>query len=424
MMNYKDSIEYLESFWKFGIKLGLERIEYLLYKLENPHKKFKSIHIAGTNGKGSVCAFVSSILKESGLKAGMYTSPHLIKYEERFKINGEDISEKDFCFYIEKIKKVIDHYPNDMEKPTEFEILTALAFLYFADEKTDIAVIETGLGGRLDSTNVINPLVTAITNVDFDHIKILGETIEDIAKEKAGIIKANIPCVTAADGKALEVILRKCKEMVAPIRLITKKNPSHLTTRSPQLSAPSSQLKNFIPLSGNHQLINAQIAIGIIEELNKIDFKITDKQIKNGLSKTRWPARFQKISNNPAIIIDGAHNPAGTQALLETLDEFYPNKKIIFVLGILSYKDYAGMIKIFIKKSKIFFVGKPNNPLACDPNLICKEVHKSNIEYSIAKTIPEAILEAKNNASKEDIICIAGSLYTAGEALKYLNGVI
>lgn len=407
-MNYQDSVKYLESFWKFGIKLGLERIEYLLDKLENPHKKFKSIHIAGTNGKGSVCAFVSSILKESGIKTGMYTSPHLIKYEERFKINDENILEKDFCLYIEKIKNVIDDYPNDVEKPTEFEILTALAFLYFADEKTDIAVIETGLGGRLDSTNVINPLVTAITNIDFDHTKILGETIKDIANEKAGIIKENVPCVTAADGKALEVILKKCKEISAPIRLISKKNLA----------------KNIIPLTGNHQLINSRIAIGIIEELNKIGFKITNRHIKNGLSKTRWPARFQKVSDNPVIIVDGAHNPAGARAVCDTLAKNYSGRKIIFVLGILSYKDAEGIVKIFCKRAVMIIAVKPNHNLACDPQLICDKSQKYNVKCVATSTMPDAIGEAKKYAEKDDVIFITGSLVTAGEALKHLNVMI
>jgi dihydrofolate synthase / folylpolyglutamate synthase len=211
-MNYGQSVKYLESFWKFGIRLGLHRIKHLLGKLGDPQEAFLSVHVAGTNGKGSVCAMLSSILTEAGYRTGMYTSPHLRDYTERIRINCDEISKKDFALAIGSIREIISARTYGREKPTEFEILTAAAFKYFKKREVDIAVVEVGLGGRLDSTNVIKPMVSVITNISLDHVNILGRTVSSIAREKAGIIKKGVPVVTGAEGEALKVIKESCRK--------------------------------------------------------------------------------------------------------------------------------------------------------------------------------------------------------------------
>lgn len=408
-MRYSESINWIESFWKFGIKLGLHRVSRLLDELENPHLKFKSIHVAGTNGKGSVCAFTASILKEAGYKTGLFTSPHLVDYTERFKINGKDMSRKKFTFYINRIKSIISSYKKNEEKPTEFEILTAIAFLYFADEKVDIAVIETGLGGRLDSTNVIEPVATAITNVELDHSDVLGKTRSMIAREKAGIIKAGVPLATSVDeGETLDIIKKKCGKMKAPLYLL-QKDP---------FSRKAFIKKLNIPLRGEHQTKNASVAVAIADILNKKGFNITDKSIKNGIERTVWPGRFQIVRKDPYLVIDGAHNPAGAQALRKTLLGFSNGRKIILVLGILSYKDFKEIIRILAPAADLVIATKPMHKKACEPEVIAKEASKYCKNTVIAGDVKSAVRKALDISNRNDVICVCGSLYTAGEALK------
>lgn len=404
-MNYAEAVKFIETFWKFGIKLGLDRIRDLLRELHDPQDNFPSIHIAGTNGKGSTCAMIASILRESGFKVGLYTSPHLIDYTERFKVNGKDISKDKFVKYCADIKKIVSAYPKKKEKPTEFEILTAVAFKYFSDEKVDIAVIETGLGGRLDSTNVIRPEVCAIINIDLDHTEILGKNINSIAKEKAGIIKEDVAVVvpSSLNKTALKVIRSVCKE----------KN-SHLIIAP---KAPGKYSK-FIRLKGSFQKENAGAALGLIKELRSKGFKITDKNIKNGFRKTDWPARFQIVSKNPLVIVDAAHNPAGIKALAV---EAGKKKKVTFVLGMLGYKDYCGVVKAMAPFAKRIIACAINHPKSLDPKVITKEARKLGIESFSFDELECALRYALNTASTDDKICIAGSHVTAGQALLFFN---
>lgn len=346
----------LSKFEKFGINLGLDRIEYLLDKLGNPHKKFKSIHVAGTNGKGSVCAMLSSILKESGLKVAMYTSPHLFKYNERIKINGKDISDKDLEKYFKKVTAILKHPTLQCgvlvpgEHPTIFEILTAMAFKYFADKKVDIAVVEVGMGGRFDATNVLIPEVSVITTIDFDHTEYLGKTLKKIAFEKAGIIKPGVPVVV---GKIK-------KEALDVIKKVAKKNGSDLYSVTDRtMSCPYDPM----PLIGPHQKQNAAVAVKVMDILCRGRIlSCPSSVIKKGLRKTRWPGRFQVISKKPLIIVDGAHNPAGIRALKVTIAEQKIKTPLNLIFGVQRSKDVDAMVKEISPIAKNVIVTQSSHP--------------------------------------------------------------
>lgn len=350
----------LESFQKFGINLGLDRIEYLLEKLDNPHLKFKSIHVAGTNGKGSVCAMLSSILKESGLKVGMYTSPHLFKYNERIQIRGQGIGDREIVKYFKLVK------PHAKKvKATIFEILTAMAFKYFADKKVDIAVVEVGMGGRFDATNVLTPEVSVITTIDYDHTEYLGKTLKKIAYEKAGIIKQGVPVVV---GKIK-------KEALAVIKKIAKKNGSRCAVA---LGDVRNEMRSA--LCGPHQRQNAAVAVKAIELLK--NFKVTNKNKKSGLRKVEWPGRFQIVSKKPFIIVDGAHNKAGILSLKGTIKEMKIKTPLTVIFGAQKTKDIDSMIKELRPIAKEIIVTQSSHPDAI-PGIKIRNLSLHDLESPI-----------------------------------------
>lgn len=303
--------KYLDSLEKFGINLGLNRIEHLLKKMGDPQLKFRSLHVAGTNGKGSTCAVMSSILKEAGYRVGLYTSPHLFDYTERIKVNGRDISHRSFLDGIKKVKRAAERMK---EPPTVFEVLTAVAFWCFAQQKVDYAVVEVGMGGRLDATNVITPLVSVITNIDYEHTEVLGKSLAKIAREKAGIIKTGVPVVTAeSKSEPLQVMKRIAQREGSLLIAINRKQP-----------AMSSNL------IGTHQRVNAACAV---TALRVAGIKVSRKNIQDGLRKVLWPGRFQIIAEKPLIIVDGAHNPAGIKTLEVTICERFPGAKFTIIFG-------------------------------------------------------------------------------------------
>jgi len=384
-MNYNQILEELYKLENIKFKQTLANMKLLLKKIDNPEKKLKCIHVAGTNGKGSVCAMISSILQDAGYKVGMYTSPHLKKFNERIRVNNKLISNKEIVEYYLRIKK---HTTNQ----TFFEITTAMAFLYFYDKKVDIAVIETGLGGRLDSTNVIIPLISIITNIGIEHSEYLGNTIKKIASEKAGIIKNNVPVVTGADGIAL-----------ATIKKISKKNNSKLNIVN------NKKINYKLGLKGKFQAKNALIAIKTIEILkyNK-KFKISENNIKNGLLKSIWPGRFQFLNRN--TLLDCAHNPDGFKILLTEL-KYIKYDKLILILGFSDDKDIKTISKI-IKADKIILT-KSSNFKAINPSKI-KKYFKNSV---IINDPNKALSYARKYLSKKDLILITGSIFLVGELL-------
>ena len=329
-MNYEDAVKLLTSQGKFYIELGLERISRILDILGNPQDKLKCIHIAGTNGKGSVCAIIESVLKETGMKVGLYTSPHIFDYTERIKISGNEISKNDFANYVEKICSIADK--NNIYL-TEFEILTAVMFEYFADNSVDVVVLETGLGGRFDATNVIKSnLCSIITHIDFDHTERLGKTLEQIAFEKAGIIKENCPVITA---EGFEIIKDTAD----------KKNSLMI------MVSPFEDTSN-LSLKGLYQQENLSLALTAVRYLFK---EISEDTVQKALKKVQHPFRFQYFADKN-MIIDAAHNPNGIRALKQSLDFWYPNLKRRFVFGCLKNKDYKTMMaELFEKNDEIYF---------------------------------------------------------------------
>ncbi|MBU90505.1 folylpolyglutamate synthase/dihydrofolate synthase [Candidatus Woesearchaeota archaeon] len=383
-MNYSTILKELYSLENVKFEQTLVNMKVLLKKLNNPEKRLKYIHVAGTNGKGSVCAMLNSILTNAGYKVGMYTSPHLKNFNERIRVNNRLISDKDIINYYLRIKKYVTNQ-------TFFEITTALAFLYFNDKKVDFAVIETGLGGRLDSTNVIKPLISIITNVGVEHTEYLGNTIEKIAQEKAGIIKKNVPVVTAARGSALATIKKISNEKHSKLYTVSKKT-----------------IEYKIALKGEFQKQNASIAIKTIDILkNNYDLKISKNNVKNGLLNAKWPGRFQFLNKN--TIIDSAHNPSGFKTLFKELKNIDYNK-LILVVGFSDDKDIETISKI-IRADKVI-ITKSNNERAYNPSTIKKYFNKKSI---IIKNPKKALDYAKDIAENNDLILITGSIFLVGE---------
>ena len=422
-MNYKKSIDWLYSFEKFGIKLGLERISYICKKLGNPQDKYKIIHVGGTNGKGSVCRFLQSILTLNGYKVGVYLSPHLQRFSERFLIDGDEIPEDDIVVLIEKIKPIIDEMIKNKNIPTFFEIVTALAFQYFNDKKVDFAIIEVGLGGRFDATNIVKPVVSVITNVTFDHQDRLGKKIEEISFEKAGIIKKDIPLVTAATDKALEVIKKEVKEKKTNISVI-EKSSWEKTQGGPEWSEflINGLLKNYnvkTKMAGQFQGENIAIVLATIEILQMNGVYITDESIIKGIEKTSIVGRMEIVGFEPIVFLDGAHNIAAMQYLKNTLVNDFVYEKLIIVIGILADKNVLEMLDIITPISDIIVVTKSQNKRACDPLKLKDMIDKK--EAVIKDDIISAIDYAKKVVSKRDLICITGSLFTVGEAKDYFQ---
>ena len=398
-MDYRKTLEYLYSLESSKIKLGLENIQNLLNKIGNPEKQLKFIHVAGTNGKGSVCAMLFYILKEAGYKVGLYTSPHLKKFNERIRINENFITDKEIVDYFLRIKPHIT-------SQSFFEITTAMAFLYFNDKNIDLVVLEVGLGGRLDATNVVIPLVSVITNIGIEHTELLGNTIEKIAFEKAGIIKNNVPVVTGAKGNALDVIKKIAKEKNAPLFLAKRYGDV-----------------KFNYLNGNFQQENKNIALTTIDTLKNFHpIKISQKQIKNGIKKTKWPARLQFISKN--VLVDCAHNHSSFEVLRNELNVIKKQKNIkyfIFVVGIQNDKNIPMMLKTINHLISTIIFTKSKNEKASKPQYLLEIFNKINtnkeIKTKIIQNSKKALSYAEKIAKKNDLIVVAGSIYLAGDII-------
>ncbi|MBI2649816.1 bifunctional folylpolyglutamate synthase/dihydrofolate synthase [Candidatus Woesearchaeota archaeon] len=396
-MDYKKILNYLYSLESSKIKLGLENVKSLLNKIGNPEKQLKCIHVAGTNGKGSVCAMLSYALKEAGYKVGLYTSPHLKKFNERIRVNEHFITDREIVDYFLKIKPCITDQ-------SFFEITTAMAFLYFREKNVDFAVLEVGLGGRLDATNVVVPLVSVITNIDMEHTDLLGNTIEKIAFEKAGIIKNNVPVVTGAKGKALKTIKKIAEERNAL---------SYLTKKYPKIK--------FYHLNGQFQQENKDIALTTIDILKKFyPIKINQNQIINGLKKTQWTGRLQFLSKK--VLVDCAHNPSGFEVLKKELNIIKKQRKIknlVFVVGIQETKDIELMLQIINPLISTIIFTKSKNEKATHPQKLLRIFDKINTNKKIMTKIifnpKNALTYAKKISGKKDLVVVTGSIYLVGE---------
>lgn len=426
-MNYVESLSYLENLGKFGIQLGMERIEGLLRELGNPEQKIKTIHVTGTNGKGSVTSMITNILLAANLKVGKFTSPHLVRYNERICLNGEEISDEAFATTITAVKAAADSIVKKgvCDQPTQFEILTAAAFLYFCLEKVDYAVIEVGMGGLWDSTNVITPVVSVITNVSLDHTDRCGDSVERIAMQKAGIIKEKVPLVTAAEGdNALEPIVTMAMFKEAPVYLYGKafygtEVESSMDGQKFTLHAGDFYASDYeIKLPGEHQIKNTSVAIVAAKLVSKQDDRINELALHLGVANTLWPGRLERVSQKPDLILDGAHNPDGAKALRSALDKYYPGQKLHFVFGMMGDKDMSGVIKTLIHNDDVVYtVRADGGSRAAEAEALAELVGANAIPMN---SLAEAYHKAAAEAGKDGIICVCGSLYLVGEFKKVL----
>jgi dihydrofolate synthase/folylpolyglutamate synthase len=427
-MKYQEFLD--EIFAKTAIdrKLELCHIKGFLNAVGNPEKKLRAVHIAGTNGKGSTAAAVESILCAHNLKVGLNTSPHLVNYQERFRINKKEIP-------AEKIKNLYEQYRNLHNKydTTYFEISTSIAFQLFLQKKVDYAVMEVGLGGRLDATVLVNSIITAITNIDYEHTKTLGNTLPKIAIEKAGILKTSVPVVL---GKmrptARNTIIQAAKKKSCPFVDFQKEvKISNIRLNEycgvydidiPKFTISYKNIKSN--LVGRHQIDNTALAILIVSALFHNDgIKLNEEKVKTGLNSIIWKGRLQKICDSPKIIIDGAHNPDGIKSLVYNLKRIYKYKKLIAVIGVLYDKDFKSMIKQLSSIVDFFVICKSHSHRAAEIKILSKEVERYKKDYILENDINLALAKAKKFADKDDLICITGSLYTIGEVLKSASDI-
>lgn len=432
MFTYEDAIKYIHGTYTFGIKLGLDNITKLLEYMGNPQEELKFVHIAGTNGKGSTSNMISSIMKNSGYKVGLYISPYLEEFTERIQINGEQITKERLGDATFKVKKCIDKMMEDgYPQPSEFEVVTAIGFQYFHEEKVDIIVLEVGMGGRLDATNVIKESeVTIITTIGLDHIQYLGDTIEAIAYEKAGTIKyGGQVVITPQASEITSEILKVCEEMkaIAYIPNIDRISQLEASLQGQRIHYSSNTLGDFdfnLSLLGKHQISNCLTALGALEVLKDKYTKINIESIQQGMSVVKFPGRFEVLSNYPTIIIDGAHNEAGIDALVDTV-QTYLNRKVKLILGILEDKDFTSMIKkISIISDEIYTV-RPNNDRGMSSKALAETISNTcpSLKVTPLSSIEKAAKIAKSG-SPEDVYLFAGSLYMIGEARSKLTTIL
>jgi dihydrofolate synthase/folylpolyglutamate synthase len=402
-MTYEEAIAYLYGLRMFGTKFGLENTRKLAELAGNPQEKLRFIHVAGTNGKGSTCAMLESIYRQAGKKTGLYTSPHLVYFGERIQVNRAPISKGDVVRHLAQLQPLLASFSPDSH-PTFFEVVTVMALMHFAAEKCDLVIWETGLGGRLDATNIVTPMASVITTIQHDHEKWLGVSLAEIAREKAGIIKEAIPVITTVpDSEALGVIKATAMEKNAPF------------TRVP---APTEEVR--VSLIGEHQQHNAALAIAVVEELNDT-FRVPNWCIAAGLEKVNWPGRFQ-ILNRPAarkIVLDGAHNPAGAFMLAKTFRQWFAREEATLIMGFLTDKNYKAMCEILAPLAKRIMLAPVQTERTASPELLWQLCRDANPSATI---ICCASLEAAlNKAALDSLVLVTGSLYLIGEALELMK---
>lgn len=431
-MNYNQAMNYIHNSCKFGMKLGLQRTEKLLELLGNPHKALKCIHIAGTNGKGSITAMTAEILKQAGYKVGMYTSPYIQEFEERIQINGENISHNDLAKYVSKVAIAVEELKNQgFDDATEFEIITSAMFCYFMEQRVDYAVIEVGLGGRFDSTNVITPIVSVIASISYDHMHILGDTLDKIAYEKAGIIKKNIPLILypqeketfdvikkVADDNNAEIILTDKKEIIS---YETGKNISY---QSLNIKTANDEYNIRLNLLGHHQRLNCLTVIKLIEQLNMQGLNISKAAILKGLESVKWIGRLELCSQKPLTVLDGAHNIDGITKLVDSIDNYFEYDNLILIIGILADKQIDNMLKKIAPKATKIIAVAPNSDRAADNKELAGIIEKYNKNVCAVDDYKDAYKEALSYCSDRDMLLIAGSLYLIGDMRKLITGNI
>ena len=423
-------------------KFDLAHMRVLLAALENPEKKFRSVLIGGTNGKGSTAATLASILRAAGLRTSLYTSPHLVRINERIRINGEQIPDDEFALLHDVVDRTAERLVEDGElpwHPSFFEMLTAIAFEYFANNRVDIAVLEVGMGGRLDATNVVDPLLSVITDISLDHQKFLGNTIAEIAHEKAGIIRSNGVLVTLPQSpEANDVIGRAVLEagakaisaasFVPPVSPASPKAWERESANGLQTSYPLQVLGKRVniesPLVGRHQLRNVALAIAAAEQLTTDFPTITADSIERGIRETRWPGRFQVVparAGQPEFVFDVAHNPAGAWALRSTLSGVFENRRLIFVFGAMRDKAIREIAEILFPMAERVIATRADNPRSTTPEEIAEAAGRTGADLELTADVPSAVSKARAAAGSDGIVVVTGSIYVVGETMQALG---
>ena len=425
-MNYKEARVYLDEVSKYGSVLGLESMRELLHRLGDPQNELKFIHISGTNGKGSVLAYLSTILTGAGYRTGRYISPTLFSYRERIQVDGEYIEKESLARHVTAIAAAAE----DMQKaglpsPTVFEIETALAFLYFKEKRCDIVTLEVGCGGLLDATNVITTTVMeVIASISMDHTDLLGDTLAKIAAQKAGIIKPDTMVVSAQQkSEAAQVIEDTCKEQHCTLQMVDESKISNVHYGAEGQTFSYKTWENVaISLAGSYQIKNAALALEGVEALRKLGYALSDQQVREGLLHTAWRGRFTTLRRDPTVIIDGAHNPAAALELKESLERYFPGKTLYFVMGMFKDKDYAQVIDLTAPLARhIITVETPGNPRALPARELAEAVGKVNPSVEWADSVAHGVEKALAMAGKEDAVIVFGSLSFLGEAADAVN---
>ena len=432
MLSYQDALAYIYSFTDYEKQyiyryspetFDLNRVVRLLDYLDNPHRRFRAVHIAGTKGKGSASAMIASVLQAAGYRTGLYTSPHLHTFRERIQINGHLIGETELCTLVEQIQPAVAAVP----ELTTFEIITALGFLYFDQQQVDWAVLEVGMGGRLDATNVVTPQVAVITSLSYDHTYVLGNTLAAIAREKAGIIKPHVPVITAPQpAEAMAVIEEVCAQRGAPLTVVGRNWQWEAVVASPdgqsfyawpvRNSGQATRALYWIPLTGSHQLINATISLAAISLLRKQGGDISQAAILAGLRDVRWPGRLEVLGREPWVVVDGAHNGDSARKLVAAIGGLFPYRRLILVFGALMGHSVPDMLDALLPVADGVILTRTNRIRAVATSDLLREVQSRGREAEATEGVGEALEQALALASPEDLVCATGSLSVAAEA--------
>lgn len=420
-MNEQEAMALLDARARFGQRMGLETMRGMLAACGDFHKDLKVVHVGGTNGKGSVCAMVASVLTAAGHRTGLYTSPHLVRFTERIQVDGREIAGDELARAMERVRPALDKFP----EATYFEVATLVALRHFADAGVDVVVLEVGLGGRLDATNVFErPLVTVLTNVSLEHTEILGKTIAEIAREKAGILRADVPLVTGATGEALAVIKQVAADVDAPVHALGEE-----IVPIPDIEDDAGQTLDLlgvrehadlrIPFLGAHQVENAALAITALDLVDAAGFKVHEVPLRAGLQRARWPGRLQRVAGKPTLLLDGAHNPAGALALADHLKA--RGLKPVLVFGALADKDWQAMVEALAPHARDAIVTRVPSARAAEPQDVARAFSMMGIFGMVVDEPGHALRTAEGIAGPDGLVLVTGSLYLVGDILSRLG---
>ena len=421
MSSLDETVEFLFGLRSFGIHLGLERPRRLMAALGNPEKCYPAIHIAGTNGKGSTAVFIAAILRAAGIRVALYTSPHLLRLSERMVADGRPIEDEEVVRYADALRPLIEE-----SGATFFEVTTAIALRYFADQEVDLAIVETGLGGRLDATSVVNPVCTAITNIALEHTQHLGTTVGAIAREKAGILRKDIPCVTAErDCRTLALLREEAQKAGTTVESLDELVPlldSRCTSAGSVMTAnfQGKRLENVtVPLVGRHHVENARLALAVVSLLP--DRAVTEAAVREGLASVKWPGRLELLRRSPRLVYDVAHNPAGVDALFTALDDCYRRRRLLCVVALLEEKDCEAILKIAASAADVFFCADIAGHPAFPPDEMCRLLQRLGKAAHAIPDLHEALATAVAEAEPQDLVCVFGSHYIASGVYSFVR---